>query len=146
MKHNGSDYVSYKEISASDDQTTFQFVGLDAGKYKLVESQVPAGFNKAADLEFEVVSTYDTTSDDPALTALQVKQGEDVVSGEPESGELFEVDLASGNIVTAIVNNSGIHLPSTGGIGTMLIYAAGALLIVGGCVYIVLKKRTKTSK
>lgn len=146
MKHNGSDYVSYKEISASDDQTTFQFVGLDAGKYKLVESQVPAGFNKAADLEFEVVSTYDTTSDDPALTALQVKQGEDVVSGEPESGELFEVDLASGSIVTAIVNNSGIHLPSTGGMGTMLIYSAGALLIVGGCVYIVLKKRTKTSK
>lgn len=140
------DYVAYKTLSVSGDQTEFDFVGLDAGKYKLVESQVPSGFNKAEDLLFEIVSTYDTDSDDPALTKLEIKQGDNIVSGDPGSDALFEVSLTDGLIGVTVVNNTGIHLPSTGGPGTMLITGAGVLMVAGGLVYFIVKRKKEQAE
>lgn len=45
-----------------------------------------------------------------------------------------------------IVNNSGATLPETGGIGTTIFYAAGALLVVGAGVLLVTKKRMNKSE
>ena len=45
-----------------------------------------------------------------------------------------------------VVNNSGATLPETGGIGTTIFYAAGALLVVGAGVLLVTKKRMNKSE
>ena len=52
--------------------TTFTFEGLDVGKYKLLETTVPNGYNKAADIIFYVEATYDDTKDPVVLTDLVV--------------------------------------------------------------------------
>lgn len=143
QKWNGTEYVAYKTPPENASATQFDFVGLDAGQYKLVETKIPDGYTKADDIEFTVEAAYDTDSADPNLTGLVVKQGGDTVS---DPGDPFTVDVSAGMISTTIENVAGIHLPSTGGMGTTLIYSAGFLLIIGGTLYIVLKRRNETAE
>lgn len=42
-----------------------------------------------------------------------------------------------------IVNNKGVELPGTGGIGTTIFYVVGGILVVGAAVLLIAKKRTK---
>lgn len=122
--------------------TTFEFKGVDAGKYKLVESTVPNGYNQAAALEFVVSATHDENADAPTLIDLTVanNNGESMVATELSAG-MFTVDMSTGALATKIVNNSGSELPSTGGIGTTIFYVAGGALVVGAGVLLVSKKR-----
>lgn len=122
--------------------TTFEFKGVDAGKYKLVESTVPNGYNQAAALEFVVSATHDENADAPTLMDLTVanNNGESMVATELSAG-MFTVDMSTGALATKIVNNSGSELPSTGGIGTTIFYVAGGALVVGAGVLLVSKKR-----
>lgn len=110
--------------------TTFNFERLDAGKYKIVETTVPDGYNKAKDIEFTVTATYDTDSPDPQLTNLVV---------DPADG--FTIQLEAGSVTTNVVNNSGNELPSTGGVGTTLFYVIGGMMMIGAGVLLVAKKR-----
>lgn len=121
----------------------FVFQGLDAGQYKLVEESAPTGYNAIAPIEFKVEGTYDTESADPALTALVAKK----LTGESITGEgqMFSVDLANGLLSTKIVNKTGSELPSTGGQGTLLLYACGGGLIVAGGLFFLLKNRKRSA-
>ncbi|MGI6535282.1 MAG: SpaA isopeptide-forming pilin-related protein [Eggerthellaceae bacterium] len=97
----------------------FTFKGLDAGDYKLVETTVPAGYNKMDDIEFSITSTLDNTN--KALTAL---------SGDVTSGTAtFTANTDDGSLATTVVNKSGSTLPSTGGMGTTILYIVGAAII-----------------
>lgn len=114
-----------------DAMTTFNFNKLDEGKYKLVETTVPAGYNKAADVEFEITSTLEGTT----LTSLTVTPA-----------EKFTVTLDSGKIETDIVNNAGTELPSTGGVGTTMFYVIGGILMLAAVVLLVTKKRMASAE
>ena len=125
-----------KEISGV---TTFEFERLDEGKYKLVETTVPEGYNKAEDVVFEIVSTLvdknEAGIDAEALTGLKVldKAGNEMTS--------FNVTVSAGKVDTDVVNLSGTELPSTGGIGTTIFYALGGILVLAAVVLLVTKKR-----
>jgi len=43
--------------------------------------------------------------------------------------------------VVTIVNNIGVVLPETGGMGTTLFYIAGGVLVVAAVVLLITKKR-----
>ena len=135
------------EIKGTKDEpkTTFEFSHLDAGKYKLVETTVPAGYNKAEDLIFTVEATYDTTADNPQFTGLVIKgeDGETVISDE---NNVFTINLAEGSATTNIKNLSGTELPSTGGMGTTILYVIGAILVIGAGILLVTKKRMNANK
>lgn len=135
-------YVDYDTTSGAkaDGKTSFVFKGLDSGKYKLVETDVPAGYRKADDVEFEVVATYPAESDDAALTALVIKNADGTIVSEGE-GATFAAAYETGLISTNIVNSTGIKLPSTGGAGAYFIYAAGILAVVVGVVVFMPKKK-----
>ncbi len=141
----------YKEVEAktagteNSEITQFEFTRLDAGKYKLVETTVPAGYNKADDLEFTVDATYDTESADPKLTALVIKDKDnrEILSGE---GKVFTVNVEEGYATTDIKNFSGTELPSTGGMGTTILYVVGAILVIGAGILLVTKKRMNANK
>lgn len=130
-------------------QTTFEFNRLDAGEYKLVETTVPAGYNKADDIEFTVEATYEATLDEngvkstdaPTLTGLIIKDATGKKISE-EEGAVFTVNLTNGSASTDVVNVSGSILPSTGGIGTTIFYVIGGILMIGAGVLLVSKKRT----
>ncbi len=128
--------LAHDEIMG-DTMSTFVFEGLDTGKYKLVESTIPAGFNKCEDIIFEIVAEYNLNTAPNSLTALKVL---DEDGAETDS---FDVSLQDGVISTIVVNLSGTELPSTGGIGTPIFYIIGGLLAVGAIVLLIAKKRMK---
>ena len=119
--------------------TAFEFKGTDAGKYVLEETTTPSTYNKAEDLEFEVVATYDTEADEPTLQTLVVNDK----NGNQISGEnlTFTVSKNDGSATTTIVNKKGSVLPSTGGIGTRIFYVIGGILMVGAGVILVSRRR-----
>ena len=59
-------YTEIKKFEAGSN-SRFDFMGLDSGDYKLVESTVPVGYNAMKDVEFTISGTIDSTG---ALTNL----------------------------------------------------------------------------
>lgn len=123
---------------AAGEATTFEFKGLDAGNYKLEESTTPDGYNTIKPIEFTINATYDTDSADPQLTKL---------SGDVKSGEAkFDADKADGSLKADIVNRKGSLLPSTGGMGTTILYVIGSILVLVAAVLLITKKRMDAAK
>lgn len=143
-----------KELKNDTNSTNvFQFTGLDSGYYKIVESKVPDGFTKADDLIFKVVATYDTDSADPSLTKLEVTDanGNVISTGENAKFTLTGINYggstsANAQINTDIVNKSGSQLPSTGGMGTKILYAAGAAIVLVAAFGIVFAVRRRNAR
>lgn len=100
----------------ADGKYTASFKRVDDGKYKLVETKTPAGFNTAADTTFEITADHDVTSIDPKLTSLKINS--------------TDGDTTTGTVVANVVNQKGSNLPSTGGMGTTILYAAGAAIVL----------------
>lgn len=141
-----NDYVKVKEIEAGK-TTKFEFTGADAGKYKLVETTVPDGYNKADDLVFEVKGTYEAVNNAdplkaPKLTKLEIlDENGNSITGE---NKVFTTNLEQGTATTNIKNLTGKELPSTGGMGTTVLYAAGTLMILAAAAFLVMKKKAES--
>ncbi len=133
------DYLA-SGVTAGADVSEFNFTGLDEGKYRLVETTVPAGYVEADPVDFEITADYELISDNPALNGITIKDG-DVVLSEGEDPS-FTVDLTSGISGTKVINIAGKRMPTTGGAGTMAIYVGGAVLVIAGCGAAVMKKRS----
>ncbi len=113
---------------------------IDSGKYKLVETTVPDGYNKADDIIFTVKGVYDATGEEPALTDLTV------VDDEGAEVEGFDVKLEAKTALAGvgIENKRGVTLPETGGIGTTIFYVVGSVLVLGAVILLVTKRRMKS--
>lgn len=92
--------------------------GLEAGTYYLKEIEAPKGYNLLANA-VEVQITQDGK--------VMVKKGANLE-------EVTEVEVE---------NKTGTVLPSTGGVGTTMIYLVGAVLVLGSGVVLVTKRRVK---
>jgi len=55
--------------------------------------------------------------------------------------EDVEFEIKTANVEQKIENKTGTELPSTGGIGTTIFYALGAVMVIGAGVLLVAKKR-----
>lgn len=155
-KLNNAGFTLYKSIDGvswtkaqelkndANNTNVFQFTGLDSGYYKIEESKVPDGFTKADDVIFKVVATYDTDSATPSLTKLEVQKIDGtVISGDGKTFTISAQDAsANAQINTDIVNKSGSRLPSTGGMGTVLLYVAGiAVFVLAGATLVMALRR-----
>ncbi|MBW3094281.1 SpaH/EbpB family LPXTG-anchored major pilin [Bifidobacterium sp. 64T4] len=114
-------------VIKSDDQGNFSVIGLDDGTYTLKETKAPAGYNLPED-GFTVKITATTKNDQQwdkipssALTDIAVS----VNGGTETSGE-----TSTGTVAIKIANTKGSSLPSTGGMGTTVLYAAGAAIVL----------------
>lgn len=123
------DWVAVSEEIKDEDLTTFVFKGLDDGKYKLVETTTPVGYNTIAPIEFEITATHSTT-----VTELNVTPTDADVQ--------MNADANSGVIETDVVNNTGSTLPETGGMGTTILYVGGGILVLAAIVLLIAKRRT----
>lgn len=111
-----------------DGKYTASFKRVDDGKYKLVETKTPAGFNTAADTLFEITADHDVESDNPQLTVLKIN----TTAG----------NTTTGTVTADVVNQKGSHLPSTGGMGTVLLYVAGiAVFVLAGATLVMALRR-----
>ena len=125
-----------KILSTNAEGTVFGFTGLDDGTYVLRETKTPDGYNSIEDQTFTISAKHDESSDNPTLTDL---------TGDVASGSIIDlgVKLDKGELSTNVVNNKGSVLPSTGGAGRVAIYVIGAILVIGGGIVLVTKKRVR---
>ena len=129
-------YVNNAWVQVGDQitgKTTFEFKKLDEGKYKLVETTVPAGYNKADDVEFEIISTLD--DEDEKLDNLVVSPA-----------DAFTVNMTDGSVTTNVTNYAGSELPTTGGMGTTLFYILGSVMVLAAVVLLVTKRRMNNAE
>ncbi|SEI72718.1 LPXTG-motif cell wall anchor domain-containing protein/fimbrial isopeptide formation D2 domain-containing protein [Streptococcus sp. 45] len=136
-KDKDGNWNTVKAISAGE-VTRFEFKGLDAGNYKLEETTTPDGYNTIKPIEFTINAEYDVKSDDPQLTKLSG----DVTSGVAE----FDANKADGSLTAGIVNRKGSLLPSTGGMGTTILYVVGSILVLVAAILLITKKRMDAAK
>ena len=111
------------------DVTTFEWEGLAEGKYILVETKVPEGYNQAANIEFVIVCTE----------PKEVKTVADTATWSTTSTEITAVENSV--FEGKVINRTGTLLPETGGIGTTIFYVVGGLLMAAAFVLLVSKKR-----
>lgn len=136
----GAEFELYKVTSegqnkvalvTSKDGTSFTATGLDAGTYILKETKAPDGYNKASDIEFTISAVYNENNE---LTSLSAGNDDMTIS------------IDSGSIEVDVENKSGSSLPTTGGIGTTILYVVGGILIVSAGVALITKKRIQDEK
>ena len=122
-------------LGTAGTDTTFSFEGLDDGDYRLTETNTPAGYNTIDPIYFTVTATHVDAS--LSLTNL---------NGNVTSGAVqltFTPSIPDGSLSTTVVNNQGLTLPETGGIGTTIFYVLGVLLVLGAGIPLAAKLRMK---
>ena len=109
------------------------FTGLKQGEYTLTELAAPTGYNVLKDpIVFEI--SYETNGDGTFKNWTFDSDDVDVTDST-----LANADAQAQLFVFDVVNNTGVELPSTGGIGTKIFYTMGAILVIGAML--VSKKR-----
>ena len=120
----GSEYknsgATGEEILVSPDGGKFNIVGLKEGTYFLEETEAPKGYNKlSAAVKVEITLNADKSK---------------TVKFDGTERADYEAQ---------VLNNTGDLLPSTGGMGTTLIYLIGGALVLGSGFVLANKKRAK---
>ncbi len=119
--------------TTAGDATSFTFSGLDDGYYRLTETTTPSGYNTIDPIYFTITAEHGTT-----IISL---------NGNATTGEItFTPNEGEGSLTTTVVNNSGLELPQTGGIGTTVFYILGGILVIGASVVLIVRRRMNTDK
>lgn len=106
------------EVS-TDANGAARFDGLQAGTYSLEETAAPAGYNQL-------------TKD---ITIVLDKNGTATIDGAASAPG------ADHSLTTGVANSTGTVLPETGGTGTVIFVALGALAVICAGVFLVTNKR-----
>ncbi|MGI6177579.1 MAG: LPXTG cell wall anchor domain-containing protein [Eubacterium sp.] len=120
--------VATVQDAEGNDVIIDSFKGLPVGHFLLHETVTPAGYNTAADVELEIKQVDENTS----TTGTE---------DDPENTWDNTIELS-----TTVQNLKGFNFPSTGGIGTKILYAAGAALIAAAIIIIAVRKRKQADK
>lgn len=111
--------------------------GVAAGTYSIIETVAPAGYNKLTDpVSVTAAQTEATTTN----TTFYLDENGNVTETETETVVTYTNENLAATAV-AVVNKAGTELPSTGGMGTTMLYVVGGLLIVGAGVALVVRRR-----
>ena len=111
---------TYATVFTTPENGKFTITGLDADTYYLEEIKAPAGYNVLkAPVKVIITSQVDQTTNEGTAT---------VTYNENSTG------------VVRIENKSGVELPTTGGIGTTILYVLGGLLAIGAGALLVTRR------
>lgn len=140
-----SDYAKVGDEVQHTNGNVFDFTGLDSGYYKIVETTTPKGYNTIDPITFTVTATYNSAEEPGTLTDLTVTNVK--VGGVASAEQTFTVNRGTGEAGTAqiktdVVDIPGSKLPSTGGMGTVLLYVAGiAVFVLAGATLVMALRR-----
>lgn len=136
-----SNSVITQVITDVDGKASFK--GLDSGTYHLYETEAPNGYNKLKDVvDVEIKAEYN--EDGTLKEQGKDAEGKDIQTDttvikhqETKNGATSESYVQK----TGVENSTGAQLPSTGGIGRTIFYAAGIILMAGAMFFVVRRKR-----
>lgn len=140
-----SDYAKVGDEVQHTNGNVFDFTGLDSGYYKIVETTTPKGYNTIDPITFTVTATYNSADEPGTLADLTVTDVK--VGGVASAEQTFTVNRETGEAGTAqiktdVVDIPGSKLPSTGGMGTVLLYVAGiAVFVLAGATLVMALRR-----
>jgi LPXTG-motif cell wall-anchored protein len=167
LEIDGKEYYKLAELDTSStgiavkDQTEQL---KDGEQYYLVETQTPAGYDSISPIPVDLnISNLYTPKPGAVTQATKPETGIfdwtqnasltlNAKSGVRQTNADNTEDLthtgATTNSNTEIVyyritNNPGVVLPHTGGIGTTIFYILGSILVIGGGIYFVSRRRMK---
>lgn len=125
------------KVSGTADDV-FEFKGIDDGEYRLTETRAPANYDKLSDPIYFTVTAGHVDGANPYL---------DTFSGNITSGNVgtmtFTANKDSGILSTKVVNKPDSSLPETGGMGTTILYVAGAVMILAAGAFLVMQKKAE---
>ena len=136
-----NDWIAVGAEIKGDALTKFVWEGIDGGKYKLVETTTPTGYNTLADIEFVVDATHKTAWLGDGNNAF-----EDVIAKNPAGTTVVFADrnadgLEDGKLEGNIENYKGTVLPETGAEGTLMLVSGSSLLVVLAAVFMITRKK-----
>ena len=158
FKHNSSnDHLANAIFQVKKNGTVLNMIKLDDNNYRIVDDTETgnASSHVADNNEVATVTAGSVVSD-----FVTVASGDIVIWGVDSDSDysIFELQAPKGyNLVNpvnvpvtvdannstriSVVNNSGSELPSTGGIGTTILYIIGAILVLGAGILLVVRRR-----
>ena len=127
-----------EKVSGTDGDL-FEFKGIDDGEYRLTETQAPQNYDKIPnEIYFKVVASHVILADNPTLESLNGN----ILTGDVGT-MTFTSNKNAGTLSTKVVNKPGSSLPETGGMGTTILYVAGAVMILAAGAFLVMQKKAE---
>ena len=149
-KLDGDEFTLEKKVKGNPDvwkpitkvagtaKDVFEFNGIDDGEYRLTETKAPDNYDKLSDPIYFTVTAGHVDGAAPYL---------DTFSGNINSGNVgemaFTANKNTGILSTKVVNKPGSSLPETGGMGTTILYVAGAVMILAAGAFLVMQKKAE---
>lgn len=130
-----------KEIAATEVKDgsavksyTAPFLRVDDGTYRLTETMAPTGYTPMEPKEFTISAEHEASSDNPQLTKFELKG--------LTTDDISQTANPTGTASVDIKNTKGTGLPTTGGMGTVLLYVAGiAVFVLAGATLVMALRR-----
>ena len=123
----GAENVDIAGVASGSDGLIV-YEGLKPGEYTITETGAPEGYNKL---------------DAPIVVKIKFAEGQFSFDGTAPSNVTCKAD---GTFEVTVENKAGSVLPSTGGIGTVIFYVLGSLLVVGCGIVLISKRRMNSTK
>lgn len=132
--------TQYVQADGSLGDTAYEFTtdstgsisvsGLDVGKYTVVETQAPSGYNTVASFDFEIRATYDTTG---ALTKVEASSSNSTAADASTD--------TNGLVTVTVKDKPGMSLPLTGQAGVTITWIAGGAVLALGITHLVRSRK-----
>lgn len=123
----------------TDANGKFGVEGLDEGTYTLTETKTLNGYNTMNPITFTITPVIDEFGNLTGLSAtVDGERLDDVSVGSVTA----KFDL----IPMTLINYPAPFLPSTGGIGTVIFYVLGGLILAGVIAFLIIKSRKRTKE
>lgn len=146
QNEDGTDIIG----TAAQAMTQFTFPTLAAGEYVLTEIEAPVtasgtAYNPVGPFYFKVEPTYES------VNGIENKLSGLTVTAQPEKGgETLGITVnqesTTANMTASVENNTGLVMPSTGGIGTTIFYIVGGILAAGAVILLITKRRMRVEE
>ena len=132
--------TQYVQADGSLGDTAYEFTtdstgsisvsGLDVGKYTVVETQAPSGYNTVASFDFEIRATYDTAG---ALTKVEASSSNSTAADASTD--------TNGLVTVTVKDKPGMSLPLTGQAGVTITWIAGGAVLALGITHLVRSRK-----
>ena len=132
---NSSDTFTTTESGAFD----VQIKGLDQGTYYLEETKAPEGYNLLGDAIAVTITATESEEGGKKKVTYTSSTGAEITNGVINL-EGTHTENMSALATEKVQNQKGTQLPSTGGMGTTILYVGGSILVILAAILLITKR------